>query len=64
VRWHELPRKDAERELAGRIPNTALNTWASFIDTPEIVTSAVEDVTGKRARTFGDWVRDHAAEFQ
>lgn len=64
VRWEELPRERAEEELAGRVPGTALDTWASFVDTPEVVTSTVEEVRGEPARTFAEWARDHADEFR
>src|SRR5204862_4502461 len=39
VRWEEISREEAEQELDGRIPDTALDTWASFVEMPEIVTS-------------------------
>jgi uncharacterized protein YbjT (DUF2867 family) len=64
VRWVELSREDAEHELAGLVPDTALDTWASFVETPEIVTSTVEKVTGERARSFAEWERDHAEDFR
>lgn len=28
VRWDELAREDAEKELVGKVPDTALDTWA------------------------------------
>ncbi len=64
VRWEELSREDAEQELAGRVPDTALDTWASFVETPEVVTSTVKKVTGTPARSFGEWARDHADDFR
>ena len=64
VRWEELSREDAERELAGEVPDTALDTWAGFVQTPEIVTSTVQDVTGRPARPFQEWARDHADDFR
>src|SRR4051794_32420832 len=64
VRWEELSRTDAERQLAGRVPDTALDTWASFVETPEIVTSTVREVTGEPARSFAEWARDHADDFR
>src|SRR5436305_1333882 len=41
IRWEELSREEAEQELDGRIPDTALDTWSSFVETPEVVTSTV-----------------------
>jgi uncharacterized protein YbjT (DUF2867 family) len=63
LRWEELSREDAEAELGESVPDTALDTWAGFVDTPEVVTSTVEDVTGHPARPFGEWARDHAGDF-
>lgn len=63
VRWHELSREDAERELGGRLPATALDTWAGFVETPEIVTATVHEVMGTPARPFDEWARDHADDF-
>jgi uncharacterized protein YbjT (DUF2867 family) len=64
LRWEELSREDAETELAGQVPDTALDTWASFVDDPEVVTSTVEEVTGKAARPYAEWARDHADDFR
>jgi uncharacterized protein YbjT (DUF2867 family) len=63
LRWEELSREDAEDQIAG-VPDTALDTWASFVETPEVVTSTVEDVMGEPARPFGEWARDHAQDFR
>jgi uncharacterized protein YbjT (DUF2867 family) len=63
LRWEELSREDAEAQITG-IPDTALDTWASFVETPEVVTSTVEDVTGEPARPFAEWARDHAQDFR
>jgi uncharacterized protein YbjT (DUF2867 family) len=62
--WEELSREEAEAELEGRVPDTALDTWASFVDNPEVVTSTVKDVTGSPARPFAEWARDHADDFR
>jgi uncharacterized protein YbjT (DUF2867 family) len=64
LRWDELSREDAESRLAGRIPDTALDTWASFVETPEVVTSTVEQVTGRPARPYAEWARDHVEDFR
>jgi uncharacterized protein YbjT (DUF2867 family) len=63
LRWEELSREDAEHELAGQVPETALDTWASFVETPEVVTATVQGVTGRPAHPFAEWARDHAADF-
>jgi uncharacterized protein YbjT (DUF2867 family) len=63
VRWEELSREEAEEQIAG-VPGTALDTWASFVETPEIVTSVVEALTGETARRFDEWARDHVEDFR
>ena len=62
--WEELSRDGAEAELEGEVPDTALDTWASFVDNPEVVTSTVQEVTGRPARPFAEWARDHAGDFR
>jgi uncharacterized protein YbjT (DUF2867 family) len=64
VHWEELPRDQAEKELAGSVPETALDTWAGFVESPEVVTSTVAEVTGQPARPFAQWARDHAEDFR
>jgi uncharacterized protein YbjT (DUF2867 family) len=64
VRWEELSREDAERELGGKIPDTALDTWARFVEKPEVVTPTVAEVTGRPARSFAEWAHDHADDFR
>jgi uncharacterized protein YbjT (DUF2867 family) len=64
VRWEELSREDVRHQLAGVIPEEALDTWASFVTTPEIVTSTVQEITGERARPFSEWAREHVGDFR
>ena len=40
-----------------------LSAYAAAVDRPAFITSAIEDVTGRPARTFKEWATDHAAEF-
>lgn len=63
LRWVELSRDDVERQLEG-VPDTALDTWASFARDPEIVTSTVPEITGRPAQSFADWAREHADAFR
>lgn len=63
LRWEELSREDVKGRLAG-VPDTALETWARFVDSPEVVTSAVREITGDHARKFAEWARDNAGAFQ
>jgi uncharacterized protein YbjT (DUF2867 family) len=64
LRWEELSREEAEERLEGKVPETALDTWAKFAEEPEIVTSTVQDLTGEPARTYAQWAHDHAADFR
>jgi hypothetical protein len=41
-----------------------LDAWAAAIGQPAHVTSAVEAITRAPARTFREWVTDHAPEFR
>jgi hypothetical protein len=43
--------------------DSALTYWASLVGHPEPVFDGVERVTGRPARTFREWARDHAGEF-
>jgi hypothetical protein len=44
--------------------NMLLNAWAAALGQPALVTSAIEEITGRPARSFRDWVIDHAGEFR
>jgi uncharacterized protein YbjT (DUF2867 family) len=69
LRWEELPRQAALQELAAAwgdpaFAQTALDAWGWFVDHPETVTSAVQDLTGVPARSFADWAAANAAAFR
>ena len=49
--------------MPGPIADMLLSAYAAAVDRPALVTSTVADVTGTAARTFQQWVVDHAAEF-
>jgi uncharacterized protein YbjT (DUF2867 family) len=69
ARWEDVP-PDAVRDgLAAAFGDPsfadhALDTWARFVQEPELVTSTVERITGTPARTFRDWAADHADDFR
>ncbi|WP_232665303.1 NAD(P)H-binding protein [Pseudonocardia sp. TRM90224] len=69
LRWVELPRPAARRRLvADGVPesfaDTLLDAYAAMAKQPRPpVTSTVEEVTGRPARTFAQWATDHAAAF-
>ena len=69
VRWEELPPEAARQQLLSAwgdpgFVDSALATWARLVTQPEPVTRTVEEVTGAPARTFRQWVGDHAADFR
>lgn len=69
LRYQELSREAAREQLVAafgdeRFADSALDTWAGFVEHPEQVTSAVQEITGQRARTFRQWAIDHADAFR
>ena len=64
----EISPDEARRELLPIMPapvvNMLLNAWAAAIGQPAHVTSTVAEITGTPARTFQEWVTDHAAAFR
>jgi uncharacterized protein YbjT (DUF2867 family) len=68
LRIEEISPEDARSELLALMPafvaNMLLDAWAAAIGQPAFVTSTVAEITGAPARTFRDWVTDHAAEFR
>ncbi len=63
LRWAEIESEQLDDELTG-IPSSALETWASFVHHPEIVTQTVQEITGSPARPFAQWALDHADQFR
>ncbi|MEU6818462.1 NAD(P)H-binding protein [Streptomyces sp. NPDC046860] len=62
----EVWRAGAERFLRPGIVADLLNEWSQTEADPATalpVTSCVEDLTGRPARTFAHWAADHAADF-
>ena len=68
LRLEEISPEEARRELLAIMPlpviNMLLNAWAAAVGQPAYVTSAVAEITGRPARTFRDWVLEHAADFR
>ena len=66
LRFEELSPEEARRELPFPAPalNMLLNAWSAALGQPALVTSTVAEITGRPARTFRDWVADHAEEFR
>jgi uncharacterized protein YbjT (DUF2867 family) len=68
VRFEELSPEEFRTETAGTWPpmvlDMLLNAWAAAVGRPAYVTTTVADVTGSTARTFRQWVTDHADAFR
>ncbi|PSK98673.1 uncharacterized protein YbjT (DUF2867 family) [Haloactinopolyspora alba] len=69
VRWDEPTPAEAREMLLSQwgdsgYVDAALDAWAAMVERPEPVTTAVQDVTGRPARTFRQWAVDHADTFR
>ena len=64
----EIPPEEAQRELSATMPASIvkmlLDAWSAGAGLPAFVTSTVAEITGTSARTFLDWVTDHASDFR
>jgi len=68
LRFEELSPEAMRPQLLTWLPPTvvegALTYWARLVTEPETVSPAVEEITGAPARTFRQWVIDHAGDFR
>ncbi|RKN43468.1 NAD(P)H-binding protein [Micromonospora endolithica] len=69
LRWTEMPREEARSMLAEAFADptyadAVLDGWAAFSRQPEPVTDTVARITGHPARTYAEWVADHADAFR
>ncbi|HEX3125847.1 MAG TPA: NAD(P)H-binding protein [Thermoanaerobaculia bacterium] len=66
LRFEEMTPHEARQEFKAPPPvvNMLLNAWAAALGQPALVTSKIEEITGRPARSFRDWVSDHAGEFR
>ena len=68
LQFEEISADEALRELPAVIPapvvRMLLAAWAAAEGHPAYVTSNVEAITGKPARTYFEWATDHAASFR
>ncbi len=66
VTFEELTPDEFRRETAGSWPRPVadmlLDAWAATMGRPAYITSTVSDILGS-ARSFRQWVTDHAAAF-
>ena len=65
VRFEELTPDEARHQLGftESAMTMLLDAWTAALGQPAFISSAAADITGRRARTFREWVTDHAAEF-
>ena len=67
IRFEELSPDEFRRETADSWPRPVVDmllaAWGATIGRPAFVTSTVADVVGSPARTFRQWVVDHAEAF-
>jgi uncharacterized protein YbjT (DUF2867 family) len=63
----EITPDQAREELLPIMPLFAVNlllaAWSAAAGQPALVTSTVQDITGRAPRTFSNWVADHAGAF-
>lgn len=69
LRSVDMPQDEAVAALVDMLGNAdfargALDVWAGFVTEPEVVTTAVAEVTGEPARPFRDWAAEHADDFR
>jgi uncharacterized protein YbjT (DUF2867 family) len=68
LRIEEISPDEARSEWSATMPiavaNMLLDAWAAALGQPAFVTSTVQEVTGRSAGTFADWVRDNASAFE
>jgi uncharacterized protein YbjT (DUF2867 family) len=64
----ELSRDEARRAWSAVMPaavaDMLLDAWAAALGQPAYVTSTVEAITGRPARTFAEWTKDNLAAFE
>jgi uncharacterized protein YbjT (DUF2867 family) len=59
----DIARREYEAVLGAEYAEGAIAYWATLVEAPERATGDVERVTGRPARTFAQWARDHADDF-
>jgi uncharacterized protein YbjT (DUF2867 family) len=68
LRAEEMSPEEARRELLAIMPGAVIEMlmagWIAAAGHPAFMTSTVEEVTGRRARSFSEWAADHANDFR
>ena len=57
-------RDEMVRSMPPQVVETMLRMWAAIDGAPATISDSVERITGRPARTFAQWARDHAAAFR
>lgn len=68
ARVEEQPRDEAREEMLrawgdAALVDGTLDYWESLVDSPDVVTDGVQQVTGHPARTYREWAEDHVDDF-
>ncbi|MFF7856893.1 NAD(P)H-binding protein [Streptomyces sp. NPDC007904] len=65
--YFEIPVAEAEAAFFPELPRqtvrAVLKSFAAMVGSRPEITSTVEEVTGRPARTFAEWAEDHRADF-
>jgi uncharacterized protein YbjT (DUF2867 family) len=67
ITYQELPADTVKEMMSAHVPAPILDgifrIWAGSVGRTAPTTADIEKVTGRPARSYRDWVRDHAAAF-
>ncbi|MEV4011471.1 hypothetical protein AB0J35_13295 [Nonomuraea angiospora] len=70
LRWQELSREEERQRLPAddsfpdSFVDALLDGYAQMLDgPPPVLTNTVEEVTGRPARSFAEWEKDHVGDF-
>jgi uncharacterized protein YbjT (DUF2867 family) len=68
ARVADIPAEEARADMLTwadpAFADAALAYWETLVDTPEPVLNNVQEITGRPARTFAEWAREHADDFR
>ncbi|MCM1970607.1 NAD(P)H-binding protein [Streptomyces sp. G1] len=67
IEYAELPVEAVRRAMSAHVPGPVLDgilkVWSEAVGRTAPITTDIEKVTGRPARSYRDWVLDHAAAF-
>ncbi|EME63669.1 NAD(P)H-binding protein [Amycolatopsis decaplanina] len=68
ARWEEIPPEEARAAMLAKMPDFIVDTmlagFRELVKNPGVVTSTVQEVTGRPGLDFEIWAADHAASFR